>query len=65
MIGAQAPFIFKLFIMKLSIVLALVCALVGLVANRLGLEEAAMMILLSLAFTSRAIYLFFANMEKG
>jgi hypothetical protein len=51
--------------MKLSIVLALVCALVGLVANRLGLEEAAMMILLSLAFTSRAIYLFFANMEKG
>jgi len=65
MIGAQAPFIFKLFIMKLSIVLALVCALIGLVANRLGLEEAAMMILLSLAFTSRAIYLFFANMEKG
>lgn len=63
--GGHTPFFFKLFTMKLSIVLALVCALVGLVANRLGLEEAAMMILLSLTFTARAIYMFFANMERG
>lgn len=51
--------------MKVSIVLALVCALIGLIANRLGLEEAQLMILLSLLFVARVIYLFFAKMERG